>query len=107
VSASREFELGFKVGRGSLVFAQKALTDGLGKWSRILAYLDHLSSRAELELVSAINYILERDLELTPPLKASIAADFVRSSRKILVSDVELMLGGGGSGQEGRPVQAP
>ena len=99
---SKEFEAGIKVGRGSLVFTQKAISDSLGKWGKILPYLDRFSSRDELELVAAINYLLGKDVELTPPLKASIAADFVESSRKIIISDVEFMLGlrGGGHGEE-------
>jgi len=90
---SKEFETGLKVGRGSLVFTQKALSDALGKWAKILPYLDRLSSKDELELVASINYVLGRELELTPPLKAGIAADFVVSSKKIIISDVEFMLG--------------
>lgn len=93
---SKEFELGLKTGRGSLVFAQKALNDSLGAWSKILPYLENMSSGAELELVASINYILGKDLELTPPLKSSLARDYVYSSKKILVSDVEFKLGVGG-----------
>ena len=101
---SKELEAGLKIGRGSLVMTQKALSDSLGKWSKVLPYLEKLSSRSELELVASINYLLGRELELTPPLKAAIAADFVESSKKILVSDVEFLLGlrGEGHGQEER-----
>jgi len=100
VGLSKEFELGLKVGRGSLVFAQRSLKESLGRWAGVLPYLDSFSARAELELVASINYILGKDVELTPPLKASIAADYVSSPKKILVSDVELMLAGGGRGEE-------
>ena len=76
----------------------------LGKWARILPYLDDVdeSTLDELELVASINYLQGRELELTPPLKARIARAFVRSSRKILVSDVEFLLGlrGSGGGEE-------
>ena len=99
---SRELEAGIKIGRGSLVLTQKALSDSLGRWAKILPYLDRLSSRAELELVASISYLLGRELELTPTLKASIVADFVESSKKILISDVEFLLGlkGGEHGEE-------
>jgi len=99
---SREFEVGLRVGRGSLVFAQRSLKDSLGKWAGVLPYLDRFSARAELELVASINYILGKDVELSPPLKASLASDYVYSSRKMLVSDVELMLGVGGGRGEGK-----
>ena len=97
---SRELETGLRIGRGSLVFTQKALSDSLGKWSKVLPYLDRSSFQGELELVASINYILGKELELTPPLQARIAADFVSSSKKILISDVEFLLGlGESSGQ--------
>lgn len=97
---SREFELGLKTGRGSLVFAQKAFNQSLGEWAVILPYLENMSSANELELVASINYILGKDLELTPPLKSSLARDYVSSNRKILISDVEFMLSLGGGGEE-------
>ena len=89
---SKELEAGIKIGRGSLVFTQKALSDSLGKWSKVLVYLDRMSCRDEFELVAAINYILGRDIELTPTLKASIALDFVSSRKDLLISESELLL---------------
>ena len=107
---SREFELGFMVGRGSLVFAQKVLKDALGEGLAVLLYLEECYDIIpELELVASLAYLRGQDLELTPPLKARIAACLMRSARKILVSDVELLLerkfgtaGGGGRGGEER-----
>lgn len=105
-NTSKEFETGLKVGRGSLVFTQRALNDSLGKWARVLPYIDDVDEATlnELELVASINYLLGKELELTPPLKARIARAFVKSGKKILVSDVEFMLGlrGGEGGQEER-----
>ena len=98
----KEFEYGLKVGRGSLVFTQRALRESLGPWSMILPHLDRLSARKELELVASIDYLLgKKDVELTPPLKAAIAADFVYSENKLVISDAEFLLGltqqGGGN----------
>ena len=98
---SKELEAGLRIGRGSLVFTQKALSDSLGRWAKVLPYLEGFSAENELELVAAISYILGRELELTPPLKARIASDFVRSSKRILISDVEFLLGlRGGEGEQ-------
>ena len=101
----KEFEYGLKVGRGSLVFTQRALRESLGPWSMILPHLDRLSARKELELVASIDYLLgKKDVELTPPLKAAIATDFVYSENKLVISDAEFLIGlqqgGGQSGQE-------
>ena len=85
---------GLKVGRGSTVVAQRALDVSLGRWSRILMYIDKLSCRAELELVFNIGYFLVDEPRLTPPIKACLASDYVSSSKKILISDVEFILGG-------------
>ena len=90
----KEFEYGVKVGRGSLVFTQRALRESLGPWSMILPHLDRLSARRELELVASIDYLLgKKDVELTPPLKAAIAADFVYSENKLVISDAEFLIG--------------
>ena len=89
----KELEAGIKIGRGSLVFTLKALSDALGRWSKLLPYLESFTASDELELVASINYLLGRELEFTPPLKARLASDFVMSSKKILVSDAEFMHG--------------
>ena len=97
---SKELEAGLKIGRGSLVFTQRSLKSSLGEWATILPHLDNLSVAKELELVASINYLQGRDLEITPPLKAGLAVDFVRSSHKLVISDAEFLLGiqqGGGS----------
>lgn len=99
----KEFEYGLKVGRGSLVFTQRALRESLGGWAMILPHLDRLSARRELELVASIDYLIgKKNVELTPPLKAALAADFVQSEHKLVISDAEFMLGLGGdrSGEE-------
>ena len=90
---SKELEAGLKIGRGSLVFTQRSLKLSLGDWAAILPHLDNLSVAKELELVASINYILGRELKITPPLKAGLALDFVRSSHKLVISDAEFLLG--------------
>lgn len=98
---SKEFDKGLLVGRSSLLVLHNALKKSLGEWSRILPYLDQFSSKEELELVASINYVLGGDeIKLTPPLKASLAVDFVNSEKKLLISDQELLLAGGGYGEK-------
>ena len=100
--SSRDFERGLLIGSSSVDVLHAALKKSLGEWARILPYLQRFRARAELELVAAINYILGRDVELTPTLKASIAADLVESEKRLLISDRELQLGmaGGAVGEE-------
>lgn len=97
---SSDFKLGLAVGRGSMMSLLNALRSSLGDWAKILPYLDQFTSKNELELVAAINYLMNREITLTPTLKASIAVDFVNSSRSLLLSDLELfsMPSGGESG---------
>jgi len=102
VDLSREFEIGLKVGRGSLVFAQKVLKDALGKDLAVLLYTEECYDIIpELELVASLAYLRGKDIELTPPLKARIAACLMRSARKILVSDIELLLERKSGGERG------
>jgi len=101
---SKEFELGLRIGRGSLVVTLDALEEALGSWAKILPLLEECGIAAELELVASINYILGKEFKLTPPLAARIADCLMRSRNKLLISDAEfmLMLGGGhGERKEG------
>ena len=99
---SSDFKLGLAVGRGSMMSLLNALRSSLGDWAKILPYLDQFTSKNELELVAAINYLMNREITLTPTLKATIAVDFVNSSRSLLLSDIELfsMPGGEEGGKE-------
>ncbi|WFO75636.1 hypothetical protein J4526_01780 [Desulfurococcaceae archaeon MEX13E-LK6-19] len=97
---SKEFDKGLLVGRSSLTTLLSALRKSLGEWARILPYLSSFSCRKELELVASINYVLGKEIELTPPLRASLAVDFVESKKDLLISDAELLLAGVGRGEE-------
>ena len=97
---SKELLAGLRIGRSSLLMLNTALRKSLGDWARILPYLDKFTSKEELELVSSINYLLGKDVELTPPLKASLAVDFVESEKELLISEEELLTLGVGHGKE-------
>ena len=100
VDLSREFEIGLKVGRGSLVFAQKVLKDALGKDLAVLLYTEECYDIIpELELVASLAYLRGKDIELTPPLKARIAACLMRKARLLL--SLENLLASEGERGEG------
>lgn len=86
---SKELVNGIVIGFSS----RKLLGDALRKISsdlEILAYLDDLPCSYELELVAAINYMLGRDLELTPSVKVCLAKSFAISGKRLLLSGDEL-----------------
>jgi len=97
---SRELRWGTLLGKGSVDVLLDALEKSLGgKWARILPYLQECGIAGELELVASINYLLGKPFELTPPLKARIAACIMRNPR--LLAALEKLLVEEGEGGEG------
>ncbi len=94
---SRELKYGVLLGKGSVDKLLDALEKALGgKWAKILPYLQECGIADELELVASINYLLDKPFELTPPLKAKIAACIMRNPRLLTaLEDVFVEEGGG------------
>ena len=98
---SKELKYGILLGKGSADKLLDAVAKALGaEWAAILPYLEECGIAAELELVASIAYLLGKDLELPPPLKARIAACLSRKVRHLLSLESLLVEGEGERGEE-------
>ena len=102
MSASRDFERGVLLGSGSVDLLAAVLRKAAGDWARIAPYVEQLPCKNEIELVAAFDYLLGRDLQLTPTIQVCIADAVARSQKGVLVSISELLTprGGGSLGKE-------
>ena len=97
---SKELKYGILLGKGSADRLLDSVVKALGaEWAAILPYLEECGVDAELELVASTAYLLGKDLELTPPLKARIAA-CLGKARHLLSLESLLVEGEGGEGSE-------
>jgi len=92
---SKELKYGLLMGRGSVDRLLDAVEKALGVEAAVLAYLEECGVASELELVASISYILGKKFELTPPLKARIAACLSRKTRLLLSLEGMLVEEGG------------
>ncbi len=98
---SRELKYGILLGKGSVDKLLDALEKALGgSWAKLLPYLQECGIATELELVASINYLLGKPFELTPPLKARIAACIMRNPRLLAVLEKLLVEEGEVGGEE-------
>jgi len=98
---SKELKYGILLGKGSADRLLDAIVKALGgEWSAVLPYLEECGITAELELVASIDYLLGRKFELTPPLKARIAACLSRKVRHLLSLESLLVEGERGEGSD-------
>jgi len=94
---SKELKYGLLLGRGSVDRLLDAVEKALGsEWAAVVPYLEECGIASELELVASIGYLLGRRFELTPPLKARVAACLSRKPRLLLSLASILVEGEGG-----------